>query len=178
MSGGHDGWTRLRDLRGSDEQLCVATALESPAWRAWAPGRKRKKRRRKRKTPKTSSSRAARTRKSGHSSTSSSVLAVWNDHSGGVMGSVACGSSILLGMLWLPQHSANSVLQLVLWGEGRYIYTDMVENTRGAAVHAGWFCWLRCTSCDCAMCVFLAWRQAQALRHHGLYGTEGQFLRA
>ena len=69
-----------------------------------------RKKKRKRKTPKTSSSRAARTRKSGHSSTSSSVLAVWNDHSCGVMSSVACGSSILLGMLWLLQHSANSVL--------------------------------------------------------------------
>ena len=38
-------------------------------------------------------------------------------------------------------------LQLVSWGECGYFYSDMVENTRGAAVNAGWFCWLRCISC-------------------------------
>ena len=37
--------------------------------------------------------------------------------------------------------------QLVLWSEGGYIYSDKVENTCGAAVIAGWFCWLRHTSC-------------------------------
>ena len=66
--------------------------------------RKRKKRR-KRKTPKTSSSRAVRTQNSGYSSTGPS----WYDYSGGVMSSVARGSSILLGIHWLLQHSANSV---------------------------------------------------------------------
>ena len=73
-------------------------------------------------------------------------------------------------------------LQLVLWGDGGNIYSDMLENSRGTAVNAGWFCWLLCTSCCvsfyCAMCVPFAWRQAHALRHHGGYGPEGQFLRS
>ena len=62
-----------------------------------------------------------------------SVLAVWNDYSGGVMSSVACVSSILLGTLWPLQHSANSVLrlQLVLWSEGGFIYLDMSEQPCG-----------------------------------------------
>ena len=68
--------------------------------------KRKKKKRRKKKTPITSSSRAFRTQNSGHSSTSSS----WYVYSGGVMSSVACRSSVLLGMCWLPQHSANSVL--------------------------------------------------------------------
>ena len=35
------------------------------------------------------------------------------------MSSVACGSSILLGMSWLPQHSANSVLDCAYsWSYG------------------------------------------------------------
>ena len=70
-----------------------------------APKRTRKKRKKK-KTPKTSSSRAVRTQKSGHSSTSSS----WYVYSGGVMSSVAFGSSILLGIYRLLQHSAITVL--------------------------------------------------------------------
>ena len=65
-------------------------------------------------------------------------------------------------------------LQLVFWGGGGCIYSD---------VNAGWFCWLRCTSCcvsfDCAMCcVPFAWRQAHVLRHHGGYEPEGQLIRA
>ena len=81
--------------------------------------RKRKKRR-KRETPKTSSSRAVRTQKSGHSSVSSS----WYVYSGGVMSSVACGSSILLGMYWLLQHSANSVLDCAYcWSYGVKVAT-------------------------------------------------------
>ena len=51
---------------------------------------------------------------------------------------------------------------------------DVPVTGSGAAVHAGWFCWLRCTSCcvsfDSAMCDSFAWWQAHALRHHGGYG--------
>ena len=88
--------------------------------------RKRKKRR-KRKTPKTSSSRAVRTQKSGHSSTSSS----WYVYSGGVMGSVACGSSILLGMYWLPQYIANCVLDLWTWWKTRVVLPSMLAGFAG-----------------------------------------------
>ena len=91
------------------------------------PGRRKRKKKKKKKLPKTSSL------KSGHSSSSSS----WYVYSGGVMSSVACGFSILC-IHWLLQH------------------TDMVEYTCGAAVYAGSFCWLRCTSCcvsfDCRAC--------------------------
>ena len=72
-----------------------------------AAHKRKKKKRRKKKLPKASlPSRAARSWISGHSSTSSS----WYVYSGGVMCSVACESSFLLGMYWLLQHSANSVL--------------------------------------------------------------------
>ena len=92
--------------------------------------RKRKKRR-KRKTHKTSSSRAVRTQNSGHFSTSSS----WCDYSGGVMSSVACGSSILLGMYWLLQHSANSVLYCAYsWSYGVKVATFIRTRWRTRAV--------------------------------------------
>ena len=92
--------------------------------------RKRKKRR-KRKTPKTSSSPAVRTQKSGHSSTSSS----WYVYSGGVMSSVVCGSSILLGMYWLPQHSANSALDCAYcWSYGVKVATFIRTWWRTRAV--------------------------------------------
>ena len=77
---------------------------------------------RKKKTPKSSSSRAFRTQNSGHSSSSSS----WYDSSGGVMSSVACGSPILLGMYWLVQHSANSVLNCAYsWSYGVKVATSI-----------------------------------------------------
>ena len=86
----------------------VGEPLEHEAWYGSSSSsagkrRKKKKRRRKRKTPNTSSSRAARTRKSGHSSASSSVLAVWNDHPGGVMSTAQ------------RQFCIGLCLQLVLW---------------------------------------------------------------
>ena len=92
--------------------------------------RKRKKRR-KRQTPKTSSSRAVRTQNSGHSSTSSS----WYDCSGGVMSSVACGSSIFLGIHWLLEHSANSVLDCAYsWSYGVKVATFIRTRWRTRAV--------------------------------------------
>ena len=90
-----------------------------------AAHKRKKKKRRKKKLPKASSSRslparAARTWTSGHSSTSSS----WCVYSGGVMCSVACESSFLLGMYWLLQHSANSVLDCAYcWSFGVKVAT-------------------------------------------------------
>ena len=86
-----------------------------------------KRKRKKRRTPKTSSSRAIRTQNSGHFSTSSS----WYDYSGGVMSSVSCGSSILLDMYWLLQHSANSVLDCAYcWSYGVKVATFIWWKTR------------------------------------------------
>ena len=99
--------------RRKDEEKEKEKASRSSA--SSAPKRTRKKRRKKR-TSETSSSRAVRTQKSGHSS--------WDVYSGGVMSSVACGSSILLGMYWLPQHSANSVLDCAYsWSYGVKVAT-------------------------------------------------------
>ena len=90
-----------------------------------AAHKRKKKKRRKKKLPKVSSSRslparAARTRISGYSSTSSS----WYVYSGGAMSSVASESSFLLGMYWLLQHSANSVLDCAYcWSFGVKVAT-------------------------------------------------------
>ena len=118
--------------------------------------RGRGKKRRKKKTPKTSSSRAVRTQESGHSSTSFS----WYVYSGGVMSSVACGSSILLGMYWLLQHSANSVLDCAYsWSSGVKVATFIWTRWKTRVVLPSMlavFGWLRCTSCcvsfDCRAC--------------------------
>ena len=72
------------------------------------------------------------------------------------MSSVACGSSILLGIHCLLQHSANSVLDcaflLVFGCEGGCICLDMSEHTCGVAVDASvpevaldmsWYCAVR-----------------------------------
>ena len=107
-------------------------------------------------TPKSSPSRAARSQNSGHSSTSSS----WYDYSGGVMRSVACGSSILLGMYWLLQHSANSVLDCAYcwsygvkvatfiwtWWKTRVVLPSMLA---GFADYGAPSC---CVSFDCRAC--------------------------
>ena len=113
-----------------------------------APKRTRKKRKKK-KTPKTSSSRAVRTQKSGHSSTSSS----WYVYSGGVMSSVAFGSSILLGICRLLQHSAISVLDCAYswtygvkvatfiwtWWRTRVVLPSMLAGFAGYDAHRAVF---------------------------------------
>ena len=159
------------------------SAAERVALRRWmrtdpvsfssSAGTRRKKKRRKRKTPKTSSFRAARTRKfyvlfrSGRME-----RLLWRCHEfGGVW--VFDSSWYALASAAQRQFCIGLCLQLVLCGEGGCIYTDMVENTRGA-VNAGWVCWLRCTSC----CISFDYNITHALRHHGGYGPEGQFLRA
>ena len=94
-------------------ELDVIDAAKPPS----LPKRRKRKKKRKKKTPKTSSSRAIRAQNSGHSSTSSS----WIVFSGGVMSLVACGSSVL-GMYWLLQHSAHSVLDCAYsWSYGVFM---------------------------------------------------------
>ena len=131
---------KLKTMTEEEARLELRTLLAVPAPRRTAEQEERsracravlaaahkrkKKKRRKKKLPKASSSRslparAARTRKSGHSSTSSS----WYVYSGGVMSSVACESSFLLGMYWLLQHSANSVLDCAYcWSFGVKVAT-------------------------------------------------------
>ena len=115
-----------------------------------APKRTRKKRKKKKKkTPKTSSSRAVRTQKSGHFSTSSS----WYVNSGGVMSSVAFGSSILLGIHRLLQHSAISVLDCAYswscgvkvaafiwtWWRTRVVLPSMLAGFAGYDAHRAVF---------------------------------------
>ena len=101
-----------------------------------AAHKRKKKKRRKKKLPKVSSSRslparAARTRTSGYSSTSSS----WYVYSGGVMSSVACESSFLLGMYWLPPHSANFILDCACsWSYGVMLATFIRTWWRTRAV--------------------------------------------
>ena len=98
---------RLNELVELDEAEAAAASSSSQQ------GRRKRKKKRKKKLPKTSSL------KSGHSSSSSS----WYVYSGGVMSSVACGFSIL-GIHWLLQHSANTVLDCAYsWYSGVKVAT-------------------------------------------------------
>ena len=84
------------------------------------------------------------------------------------MSSVPCLSSTAQ-----RQFCLGLCLQLVLWSDGGYIYTDMERRTRAVlpSMLAGF------AGYDAPRVPF-AWRWAHALRHHGGYGPEGQFLRA
>ena len=132
-----------KERRREEEKETAARSSASSA-----PKRTRKKTRKKR-TRKTSSSRAVRTQKSGHSSTSSS----WYVYSGDVMSSVACGSSFLLGLYWLLQHSAISGLDCAYSWSCRVKVATFIRTrwrTREVlpSMLAG-FATLCCVSIDC-----------------------------